>query len=215
MHWVKDKRPAEKLADVLLSGLVFAHSPPKDADPNECYFEFHTEARAILMRSLRRADADSVAQVIEQRVSDYMEQIYGRAITFRALVPDSNGQYELPGWAQPFAHFGLSLLGLSTVTRGGQEGGPNAPDKPTLFRDPFLDSKIAGPEMVWLPGGTFTMGDDKSGRDNEKPAHPVTLSHFAVGKYPVTFEEYDAFCEATGREKPDDRGWSRGRRPVI
>jgi len=88
-------------------------------------------------------------------------------------------------------------------------------EKPTPFRDPFLDSKIAGPEMVWLPGGTFTMGDDKSAWDSEKPAHPVTLSHFAVGKYPVTFEEYDAFCEANQREKPEDRGWGRGRRPVI
>jgi formylglycine-generating enzyme len=31
----------------------------------------------------------------------------------------------------------------------------------------------------------------------------------------VTFEEYDAFCEATGREKPNDEGWGRGDRPVI
>jgi formylglycine-generating enzyme required for sulfatase activity len=31
----------------------------------------------------------------------------------------------------------------------------------------------------------------------------------------VTFAEYDRFAEATGREKPDDEGWGRGRRPVI
>jgi len=31
----------------------------------------------------------------------------------------------------------------------------------------------------------------------------------------VTFEQYDRFCEETGRRKPDDRGWGRGRRPVI
>ena len=36
-----------------------------------------------------------------------------------------------------------------------------------------------------------------------------------LGRYEVTFEEYDRFAEATGRERPDDAGWGRGRRPVI
>ncbi len=31
----------------------------------------------------------------------------------------------------------------------------------------------------------------------------------------MTFAEYDRFCEATGRKKPDDRGWGRENRPVI
>ena len=36
-----------------------------------------------------------------------------------------------------------------------------------------------------------------------------------MGRYEVTFAEYDRFVSATGRESPDDRGWGRGRRPVI
>jgi formylglycine-generating enzyme required for sulfatase activity len=36
-----------------------------------------------------------------------------------------------------------------------------------------------------------------------------------MGKYEVTFAEYDKFAEATGRTKPDDEGWGRGNRPVI
>lgn len=44
---------------------------------------------------------------------------------------------------------------------------------------------------------------------------PIPDRFYDMGKYPVTFEEYDAFCEMTGREKPDDEGWGRGRRPVI
>ncbi|EDN68105.1 protein of unknown function DUF323 [Beggiatoa sp. PS] len=31
----------------------------------------------------------------------------------------------------------------------------------------------------------------------------------------VTFADYDHFATATNREKPDDRGWGRGNRPVI
>lgn len=48
-----------------------------------------------------------------------------------------------------------------------------------------------------------------------EPIHKVTLSNFYMKAFCVTFEEYDAFCEATGREKPDDKGWGRGYRPVI
>jgi formylglycine-generating enzyme required for sulfatase activity len=36
-----------------------------------------------------------------------------------------------------------------------------------------------------------------------------------MSKYEITFEQYDAFCAATGRRKPSDYGWGRGNRPVI
>ena len=38
---------------------------------------------------------------------------------------------------------------------------------------------------------------------------------FALGRYPVTFDEYDHFCAAIKREKLTDEGWGRGRGPVI
>jgi formylglycine-generating enzyme required for sulfatase activity len=73
--------------------------------------------------------------------------------------------------------------------------------------------------MVVLPAGTFMMGSpgtDKEAYKDEKPRHKVTIGYrFAVGRYPVTFEEYDRFCETVGVEKPGDEGWGRGRRPVI
>ena len=43
----------------------------------------------------------------------------------------------------------------------------------------------------------------------------VTLRSFLIGKYEVTFDEYDAFCQAMGIKLPSDEGWGRGRRPVI
>lgn len=36
-----------------------------------------------------------------------------------------------------------------------------------------------------------------------------------MSKYQVTFAQYDAFCDATGRSKPGDSSWGRGDRPVI
>ncbi|MCP4697149.1 MAG: SUMF1/EgtB/PvdO family nonheme iron enzyme [Gammaproteobacteria bacterium] len=83
------------------------------------------------------------------------------------------------------------------------------------FRD-FLQDGSQGPKMVWLPAGRFRMGDIQgSGRDNEKPVHEVSLDAFAIGVYPVTFEEYDLFCKAVHRKKPGNSGWVRGKRPVI
>ena len=73
------------------------------------------------------------------------------------------------------------------------------------------------PEMVVIPAGSFKMGC-VSGIDcvsDEEPVHEVKIDSFALSKYEVTFEEYDAFTDATGRERVDDRGWGRGQRPVI
>ena len=72
-----------------------------------------------------------------------------------------------------------------------------------------------GPAMAWLPGGVFRMGEDRSRYADEKPAYEVEVGAFSIGQSPVTFEAYDQFCEATGRERPDDSGWGRGMRPVI
>jgi formylglycine-generating enzyme required for sulfatase activity len=51
---------------------------------------------------------------------------------------------------------------------------------------------------------------------HEGPQHEVTIAYrFALGRHPVTFEEHDRFTEATGRERPGDESWGRGRWPVV
>jgi formylglycine-generating enzyme required for sulfatase activity len=96
----------------------------------------------------------------------------------------------------------------------------NCPDKKGPLSNkgcPLPDAQpIVPSDMVLLRGGNSTMGDPyNEGSSDEKPTHSVTLSDFYIGKYEVTFDEFDAFCSATGREKPGDRDWGRGRRPVI
>ncbi len=72
------------------------------------------------------------------------------------------------------------------------------------------------PDMVLIKGGTFQMGDVMGdGEYSNETVHPVTLSDYYIGRYAVTFDEYDTFCAETGRKKPGDEGWGRGRRPVI
>jgi formylglycine-generating enzyme required for sulfatase activity len=77
------------------------------------------------------------------------------------------------------------------------------------------------PEMVVVPVGSFTMGSsatEEGHSSNEGPQHSVTISTpFAVGRFALTFEEWDA-CVADGGcngYKPADQGWGRGRQPVF
>jgi formylglycine-generating enzyme required for sulfatase activity len=77
------------------------------------------------------------------------------------------------------------------------------------------------PKMLVVPPGSFTMGSAASepgSRQSESPQHLVTISKpFAVGQFPVTFDEWDA-CVADGGcngFRPMDYHWGRGPRPVV
>lgn len=94
----------------------------------------------------------------------------------------------------------------------------NRPDEYLAFLETIPRYNTPKPAMVFIPGGTFQMGDILSDSDmdsDELPTHTVTLGGYYLGPTEVTFDEYDLFCDATKRDKPDDRGWGRGRRPVI
>jgi sulfatase modifying factor 1 len=71
-------------------------------------------------------------------------------------------------------------------------------------------------QWVNIKTGSFIMGSpiDEEERNNE-PQVQVTISAFKISKYAVTFEQFDLFCQATSRVKPEDEGWGRGKLPVI
>ncbi|GBF81155.1 formylglycine-generating enzyme family protein [Aphanothece sacrum] len=55
-------------------------------------------------------------------------------------------------------------------------------------------------DMVYIPGGTFTMGSPKSEKDShndERPQHNVTVPPFFMGKYPVTQAQWKAIASRT------------------
>ena len=74
--------------------------------------------------------------------------------------------------------------------------------KPYVETIPGTDVKF---EMVPIPGGTFTMGSPPEEAKLEKdddplikvapgPQHPVQIAPFWMGKYEVTWDEYDQFA---------------------
>ncbi len=98
-----------------------------------------------------------------------------------------------------------------------------------LARNPFPKKLSPGtafrecvdcPEMVVVPEGSFTIGSpatEKGHRPEEGPQHHVSISTpFAIGKFEVTFNQWDACVVAGGcQHVPQDRGWGRGNRPVF
>jgi formylglycine-generating enzyme required for sulfatase activity len=86
-------------------------------------------------------------------------------------------------------------------------------------KDSFKECDVC-PEMVVVPKGSFMMGTPANEPDRfkgEDPIHRVTLAKpFAVGRFAVSFDEWDA-CLADGGcggNKGDDNGFGRGRMPA-
>ncbi|TGO02117.1 hypothetical protein PN36_30200 [Candidatus Thiomargarita nelsonii] len=66
------------------------------------------------------------------------------------------------------------------------------------FRDRLADGGF-GPKMVWIPAGSFRMGDIQGGGyGDEQPVHEVSVGRFAMGQYEVTVSEFKRFVKATG-----------------
>jgi formylglycine-generating enzyme required for sulfatase activity len=73
------------------------------------------------------------------------------------------------------------------------------------------------PQMVVVPAGDFTMGSPPAEQGAEAQHRVTIATPFAVSKFEITFEEWDA-CLASGGcrgYRPGDEGWGRGIRPVM
>ncbi|AUB84740.1 hypothetical protein THSYN_12025 [Candidatus Thiodictyon syntrophicum] len=73
--------------------------------------------------------------------------------------------------------------------------------------------------MVRIAEGSFLMGSpwgEPERDNNEGPQHHVQVPAFELGKYEVTFDQWDACVSAGGcTHRPQDQGWGRGTRPVV
>jgi formylglycine-generating enzyme required for sulfatase activity len=102
------------------------------------------------------------------------------------------------------------------IPTGRSEDFPGVPGAKKVYKNEkgFKEADYGdGIIMVYIPPGEFEMGSNDY--DDEKPLHTVYLDGYWIGKYEVTFSQYDRYCDETGKEKPDDEGWERGKRPVI
>lgn len=89
---------------------------------------------------------------------------------------------------------------------------------PHIIKDVLKFGKF-GPEMVVVPIGGKRVANCIPKRVCDETITDIVrsmiTSPYAISRYEITFDEYDLYCEATGRPKPEDNGWGRGSRPVI
>lgn len=101
----------------------------------------------------------------------------------------------------------------------------------TLEKGASVQDWEFAPELVFIPPGQFWMGSkDTEGKTDERPRHSVSIGYpLLVGKYPVTFDEWDVYLvetnttfaadseisQQTAARKFYDESWGRGRQPVI
>jgi formylglycine-generating enzyme required for sulfatase activity len=82
----------------------------------------------------------------------------------------------------------------------------------------FKECANGCPVMKVIPAGKFTMGSPENESDrraSESPPHEVTIAKpFAVSKFEVTFEDWDACAAAAACPRVPD-SWGRGQMPVI
>jgi formylglycine-generating enzyme required for sulfatase activity len=124
------------------------------------------------------------------------------------------------GWAN---HAKLNDLYMWQVTMRGPFLSTAAQHSVRRPGEVFAECAKGCPQMVVIPEGKFKMGasqDEQPPYDRDVssyPQHDVTIPNpIAVGRYTVTFEEYDLCVQGTScREPRSDKGWGRGRQPVI
>lgn len=73
------------------------------------------------------------------------------------------------------------------------------------------DQRLSSTQMVRVPSGVFIMGNNGTDAfENPIPTHNVGVDSFLIGKYPVTFQEYECFVLDKGYENPifwTKKGW--------
>lgn len=87
----------------------------------------------------------------------------------------------------------------------------------THFHDSLADG-TAAPALAVIPAGAFEYGaapeEEAPAQDRPRRAALIERS-FALGVYPVTTEEFEAYARATGWQPRAELVWLSGRKPAI
>ena len=193
-------------AAAVLYRLVTGEAPP-EANERQAQDDLRPASEFGVSRWL--SDALAAALAIAPEARPQTVQAFQSALT-EAAIPASS----LPP---------SSSVSQSTTSPAAPQRSTSQSVKPAVhhYRDRAATVLVVDeiPEMVRLPGGRFLMGSPDSEperEDDEGPQHWVQVPAFEIGRYPVTFAQWDACMAAGGcRHMPDDLGWGRGQQPVI
>lgn len=212
------------LGRVHLAGLM--HDPPKVTPPIQARSQLNEAAEAWqLVR-----DTQSVA-ALEAFIHRFGDTFQGDLAKVRLgeLKQAEATSKKSDDEARAKANAERERLALLQQEEERRADAKRKAEEGAARRDPALSVKPGSgasfrdcpdcPEMVVVPAGSFMMGSpasEEGRRPDEGPQRKVTIAKaFAVGKYEVTFAEWDR-CVARGGCKHSPSGdFGRGRLPVT
>ncbi|RYY74018.1 MAG: hypothetical protein EOO52_14170 [Gammaproteobacteria bacterium] len=117
-----------------------------------------------------------------------------------------------PDMALPQGNYQLEISapGYDTKTEWVHFSKSQTPLKYELYPSVTDNSNLLSPELIEIIVDANTLENN-----NSETPYINTNKNFYIGKYEVTFDEYDYFAKANHLDLPDDNGWGRGKRPVI
>ncbi len=180
--------------------------PLENIDQRVQTFEILSK-RQKFMRASRRVGWMAAAAVAVGVLAYFSPQIYSFAQDYMRTHPQATAEQQSTE-VQP-----LASLPVETPASPIEEAPTRVPG--------YTFADCTGcPEMTVLAGGLFVMGSpaDEPGRGrDEGPQREVSITPFAMGKYEVTFSQWDACLAGGGCNgySPPDGGWGRGDRPVT
>ena len=196
---VKDVIRVKKLGNVLETFAEFTYGDLLDrtnGNNKYKYYDFYPNVRRVLMRYINMSEIESIYKILDNNI----KQALGISKSFLELLYEADIEDEQVGKIEKEL---IEIL-INVLKEKG-----------SIVEQAKINKLMQKINTVYPEKNWFFMGSD-DGDDDEKPVHEVVFNYdFEIAKYPVTFEEYDLFCEDTGKEKPNDNGWGRGRRPVI
>jgi sulfatase modifying factor 1 len=188
---------------------------------------------AISGKSPYQSDKDSQFVIFTKIVNEPLPHLSNQSMYTPTVIKACNKNREdrfqsCSEWSKALVQINSSTNKATIISEPIQDNGPVKEQDPIKIL--FFSFVVIVPILIFIlkneyntikwvsiPAGKFMMGEPAKKRvfAYEEIEHEVSLSAFKMSAYEVTFEQYDAFCVATQREKPSDEGWGRGKRPVI
>ena len=90
--------------------------------------------------------------------------------------------------------------------------------RPVYFSDQLKTGGL-GPELAVIPAGQYEMGSSQTEFGHSRTEYPQHYTHitkaFAIGRFPVTADDFERFCANTEWSHRKELIWSTGNEPVI
>jgi len=154
------------------------------------------------------------AEVQAKAISAHVPYVIGmsEAISDQAAVEFAAAFYDALGSGQKIelafkaACVQLQLLNIPEdqipVLKRGM---PPLPPPSEPIQHPLPEGSL-DPHLVVIPAGILSI---------EQSGVSIPIKKFAMGRYLITFEEFDKFCVLCNKDKPSDQGSGRGKQPVV